>query len=197
MEFSNKARKYTISESYDILYKGLRTIRYLSKAKRESLIGDAFIERIMLAVTEVNGCAICSYAHAKMALKKGMDKEEIQYLLSGNLERIPKEELSAIMFAQHYAETKGHPSLETWNRILEIYGKDLALGILAATRMIMLGNTFGIPLGSFKNRMKGKPDTYSTLTYELSLLLLFLPFSIISIPHILLASLMKSPIISF
>ena len=197
MEFSNKARKYTISESYDILYKGLRTIRYLSKAKRESLIGDAFIERIMLAVTEVNGCAICSYAHAKMALEKGMDKEEIQYLLSGNLERIPKEETSAIMFAQHYAETKGHPSLETWNRILEIYGKDLALGILAATRMIMLGNTFGIPLGSFKNRMKGKPDTYSTLTYELSLLLLFLPFSIISIPHILLASLMKSPIISF
>lgn len=197
MEFSNKARKYTISESYDILYKGLRTIRYLSKAKREFLIGDAFIERIMLAVTEVNGCAICSYAHAKMALKKGMDKEEIQYLLSGNLERIPKEELSAILFAQHYAETKGHPSLETWNRILEIYGKDLALGILAATRMIMLGNTFGIPLGSFKNRMKGKPDTYSTLTYELSLLLLFLPFSIISIPHILLASLMKSPIISF
>ena len=197
MDFPNKARRYSIPESYDILYKGLRTIHYLTKAKKNSLIGDIFIERIMLAVTEVNGCAICSYAHTKIALEKGMDKEEIQSLLSGDSEKIPEKEIPAIMFAQHYAETKGHPSKKTWNRMLEIYGKDLALGILAATRMIMLGNTFGVALGSFKNRLKGMPDKGSTLSHELALLLLVLPFSIISIPHMLLASLMKSPIISF
>jgi AhpD family alkylhydroperoxidase len=38
----------------------------------------------MLAVTEVNGCEMCSYAHTKMALEAGLSNDEIQQMLAGD-----------------------------------------------------------------------------------------------------------------
>jgi AhpD family alkylhydroperoxidase len=40
----------------------------------------------MLAVTAVNQCRYCSYAHARMALLAGLSTEEIQALNDGVLE---------------------------------------------------------------------------------------------------------------
>ena len=62
---------YSVPESYWILYQGFSTVKYMFKAKKNKELSPDFIERIMLAVTEVNGCAICSYAHTKMALEAG------------------------------------------------------------------------------------------------------------------------------
>ena len=70
-------------------------------------------ESISLAVTQVNGCKLCSYAHAKNALKAGMTEEEVEFLLSGGFDNAPKEQLEALLFAQHYAETKGNLDPET------------------------------------------------------------------------------------
>lgn len=193
----NSGRRYSASECYSIIYQGMRTIRYLTKAKRASLMDDPFVERIMLAVTQVNGCALCSYAHTKMALETGMNGEEIRNLLSGEFGQTPTDQLPAILFAQHYAETKGHPSRETWDKTVTTYGKEKALGILAATRMIMVGNAFGIVLGSFKNRLHGKPDKESSLGYELAILLLFVPFLLLTVLHRVVAFLARRPIISF
>ncbi|WP_256205872.1 carboxymuconolactone decarboxylase family protein [Carnobacterium iners] len=39
------------------------------------------MERIMLAVTQVNGCSVCSYTHTKMALEVGMKSEKIKNIL--------------------------------------------------------------------------------------------------------------------
>lgn len=50
----------------------------------------------MLEVTEVNGCEVCSYAHTKIALEKGLSNKEIQMLLSGNVERVSADEAVAI-----------------------------------------------------------------------------------------------------
>ncbi|UTB33936.1 MAG: carboxymuconolactone decarboxylase family protein [Methanobacterium sp. ERen5] len=69
---------YSVQESYWIFYKGIRTMKYMFKAKRKKELSQKFIERIMLAVTEVNGCEICSYAHTKRALESGMSNEEIK-----------------------------------------------------------------------------------------------------------------------
>lgn len=108
----------------------------------------------MLAVTEVNGCSYCSYAHTKMALEAGMSNEEIQKMLLGESDDIPEEEVSAIMFSQHYAETRGHPSKKSWDRIVEIYGINEAKGILGAIRIMMFGNAAGVAWGSFAIRFK-------------------------------------------
>lgn len=151
----------------------------------------------MLAVTEVNGCEVCSYSHSKTALEMGMDEREIKQLLSGMTDGIPDEELKAIMFAQHYAETKGNPTKASWEGIEHTYGKDMALGILGAIRMIMVGNSYGIALSACKSRIKGKPIPTSSLFYEISMLFSVIPLLPIAIVKVVVLNLIKAPIITF
>ncbi len=73
-------------------------------AHENTLISAAFRERLMLAVTSVNACAACSYAHARAALTEGLDENEIDALLSGHFEQCPKDEQPALLYAQHWAE---------------------------------------------------------------------------------------------
>lgn len=197
MEAIAGRKLYSVGEAYKILYKGLRTVKYLSASKKAKEISDDFSERIMLAVTEVNGCAMCSYAHTQMALEAGMSEEEVEQMLSGVTDSIPKDEVLAVMFAQHYADTRGNPSKESWDRIVEVYGEPKAKGILGAIRMIMVGNTYGIVLGSFKNRFKGEPDERSNLLYELGMLLTLIIFVPVAFIQGLLANLFNVPLISF
>src|SRR5699024_4226589 len=138
-----------VKEFYHVLNKGIRTFKFLKRSKNNGQLSEAFIKKIMLAVTEVNGCEVCSYAHTKSALEMGMDEKDIRQILSGTIDGMPDEELQAIMFAQHYADTKGKPSEAAWNRIVYIYGEEKALGILGATRAIMVGNSYGIPFSAF------------------------------------------------
>ena len=177
-------RKFTVAEVYVTFFKAMRTIRYFSAAKRRTKELDGRLtERIMLAVTEVNGCEICSYAHTRMALEAGLSAEEIHRLLSGHSEDIPAEEAPAVLFAQHYADTKGHPTAESWKRMIDTYGESKALGILGAVRMIMLGNVTGIPLSAFLNRLKRRPQAGSSLFYELLIMILTVVFIPISLAH--------------
>lgn len=179
------ARKYTPCQAYIVTYEMLRTTRYLLKEKRKKLLGPAFVERLMLAVTQVNGCAICSYQHSAEALKAGLSGKEIREILSGSIESIPPQEGLAVLFAQHYAETKGKPEKKSWSRIVETYGKQKALSILAAIRTIMFGNVFGIPLSSLYNRIRGKKEEGFTLWYEIGMILLVIPFFMIASLHVL------------
>lgn len=188
---------YSITESYIISYRGFHTIKKLGAARKNDLVNQQFMERIMLAVTEVNGCEICSHAHTKMALESGMNAEEIEDMLAGTQGDIPPDEIPAIMFAQHYAEYRGKPSQESWDRVVEIYGEPKALGILAAIRIIMIGNAYGVPWSSFLNRFKGKPDSRSNLLYELGMIISSIVFIPVSLIHSLIARLFKAPIIRF
>lgn len=179
-EFYN--RFYKPAEFYTALYKGIRTIKYMKRSKKNGEINEEFQERIMLAVTQVNGCELCSFAHTKMALENGMSNDEIQNILSGDMSDISKEEAVAVFFAQHYADMRGNPSAESWQRLVEEYGQEKALGILGAIRMIMIGNVAGIALSAFKSRLKGKPIKKSSLSYEILMLLsglVFIPTAII------------------
>ena len=182
---------YSVKESYWISYNGMRTLKYMRRAKRNKELSPKFIERIMLKVTEVNDCDICSYAHTKMALENGMTNREIQKLLAGIMEDVPEEELTAVLFAQHYADTRGHPTKESWKRLIEIYGLSKAKGILGFIRTIMIGNAYGIPFSSFFKRLKGKPDKRSSVGYEISMILgsILIPFSLI---HALISDIYKN-----
>jgi|SRR5690625_388746 len=161
---------YNMRELYIALHKGLRTFRYMKKAKKMKHLSPHLIERIMLAVTEVNGCEVCSYAHTKMALEQGMSNEEIKMLLVGNTEKVSNDEMTAVMFAQYYADTRGNPSKESWDRVVQTYGKEKALGILGAVRAIMIGNIYGLALSAFKSRLKGKKIEKTNLFYEIRMM---------------------------
>ena len=59
---------FSVSETYGIVYRAVRTMPAFATAQRNGVLQEDFAERLMLAVTEVNKCAMCSYAHTKMAL---------------------------------------------------------------------------------------------------------------------------------
>lgn len=189
--------RYSAMEIYWIAFDAFRTIRSLGRARKGGELDRRFMERIMLAVTEVNGCPLCSYAHTKMALESGMSLEETRNMLAGTKDDIPSDELAAILFAQHYAETRGNPSEGSWRRIVDIYGLTKASGILGSIRTIMLGNAIGIPFGSLINRVRGKSDPNSAISYELGMTL-STPFIVpASLMHAVLSTLKKKPMIDF
>ncbi len=186
MKTETGRKLYSLKETYIITYRAFRSFRDLVRAKRQQELTKQFTERIMLAVTEVNGCEICSYAHTKMALESGMDNREIENMLAGLNDGAPADELPAILFAQHYADYRGQPSRESWERIVESYGLSKAKAILASIRMIMVGNVYGIAWSSFIHRFNGKADERSNLAYELSIILSTFVFMPVAFVHSLL-----------
>ncbi|MAU16764.1 MAG: alkylhydroperoxidase [Muricauda sp.] len=177
-------RKFSLREMYGATVFAPRAMSKLIGNKKSKLVDQNFVKRIQLAVTEVNGCAICSYGHAKMALRQGMGNEEINSFLSedGGGEFIKPEEAKAILFAQHFAESKGFPKKYAYDSIVKEYGKEKAQIILSASQMMIVGNMYGIPLSAFISRLKGQPYKDSSLVYEIGTLIaeiLFLPIAIV------------------
>ena len=196
MQTSGK-KLFSVFELYRIMTLAFRSIPLLKKAKAAGKMDKAFLERIMLAVTEVNGCAMCSYYHTKVALEEGFRAEEIRAMLGGDFADVPEEQLSGVLFAQHYADQRGKPARESWDRIVREYNETGAYGILAVTRMIMMGNAIGIPSGSFLLRFRGKADPRSNVLYELMMMLAMVVFIPLAGLTAVILNLLNVPIIKF
>lgn len=164
-------RKFSFGEMYNSFVNAVGAVPILKKNKKNGLVHPDFIERIQLAITEVNECAACSYAHTKMALKQGMSKEEISSFLSGSDSFILPEEAKAIVFAQHFADEKGHPKEYAYTAIVKEYGEEKAEILLAGSKVMIAGNMYGIPLSAFLSRLKGKKFKDSSLFYELGMMI--------------------------
>lgn len=188
---------FSIFEFYEIMTAAFRSIPLLKKAKAAGKRNTAFLERIMLAVTEVNGCPLCSYYHTKVSLEEGFTIEEIRNMLGGVHSDVPEEELAGVLFAQHYADERGKPSRKSWETLVSAYGETGAYGVLAVTRMIMMGNATGIPSGSFINRFRGKPDPRSNVAYELMMMIAMLVFIPLAGLTAVILNLAQTPIIRF
>lgn len=108
-----------------------------------AVIDRLFQERLMLAVTEVNGCRYCAYAHARMALSAGLAQTDVDALREGSLEGAPPEEVAALLYAQHWAESDADPDSDARGRVVEIYGQAKTEAIELTLRMIHMGNLLG------------------------------------------------------
>ncbi len=73
----------------------MRERRNMRALRDAGAIDRAFQERLMLTVTEANGCRYCAYAHAKMALTAGLTREDIAALAAGDLSGAPQEQVPA------------------------------------------------------------------------------------------------------
>ena len=110
---------------------------------RSGLVSYSFRERLMLTVTEVNGCRYCSFFHAREALKAGLTEEEIRDYLQGELSNAPADELPALLYAQHWAESDGKADLDLQQILVKTYGRDRAEAIETILHMIRMGNLLG------------------------------------------------------
>jgi AhpD family alkylhydroperoxidase len=108
------------------------------------LISPAFRERLMMVVTEVNGCRYCSYYHSRLALTSGVPESELRDLLAGSIPQdAPAEELPALLYARHWAEHNAQPDPQTEQRMKEVYGEEKVQAIQIILRMIRVGNLLG------------------------------------------------------
>lgn len=190
-------RKFNLWELYCSFVFAPRAASKLMKNSKTSLVHENFVKRLQLAVTEVNGCAACSYQHTQMALEQGMSNEEISSFLSGGSDFVVPEEAKAILFAQHFADLRGLPQKEIYSTIVEEYGEEKTQIILAACQTMIAGNMYGIPFSAFLSRVKRKKYKGSTLFYELSMLvggIVILPIAII---HGLFRGLFQLPNVRF
>ncbi len=115
----------------------------IHRAMRGDLVSFPFRERLMLAVTAVNGCRYCSFYHAQEALKAGLSDEELQKLLDGVIDDAPAEELPALIYAQHWAGADGQPEPAVRQKLVETYGPERAEAIETVLHMIRMGNLLG------------------------------------------------------
>jgi AhpD family alkylhydroperoxidase len=142
----------------------------LHAAVSQRHIARPFAEKIMLAVTQVNGCRYCSYAHTHMALQAGISDTELSDLLRGEFGHVPESELVALIFAQHYAEQADRYSAAAWQRLQDTYGSAAATAILTHIRLITFANLYGNTFDALLERLKLHPVPGSRLFDEIVVL---------------------------
>ena len=189
---------YSIPEIFGIALRAFRSAGDLRRARKSGAMPEQLRERVMLAVTSVNQCAMCSYAHTEMALKAGLSGGEIKNLVAGAFPDVPEVEGKAVLFGQYYAEKRGKPQRAVWEELVSAYGTELSAGILGAARMIMMGNAMGIVFGSVSGRLHGRGgDSRSSVPYELGVILLLLPIMLLAALQSLLCALFRVPKLRF
>lgn len=154
----------------------------LREAGKSGRVSAAFRERIMLAVTNVNQCRYCNFGHTRAALAAGVSDADIRNLALGEFDKLPEDEIVALIFAQHYAETGGDPDPEAWSKLQDTYGEDTARDIRVYIRMITIGNLSGNTFDALISRLKFNPAPDSSLTQELGVLLgafIIIPYEIV------------------
>ena len=187
---SSRKRIYGVGISTRLMNEFFMNLGAFKRAVKRGNVSKEFEKRIMLAVTQVNGCEMCSYHHTAQALKDGMSKQEIDAILNGEFSDVPEDEIPALLFSQHYADTIARPDEEALLSFVKEYGEHKAEDIMCYIRAIMVGNAQGNIMGALKSRFKGNPEPSSTLFKELSVLFC----DIFLIPVLLLKSLIFQPL---
>ena len=160
-------RMYAPSDFFRLLSDMVLNLKDMREAGKAGRVDKEFSERIMMAVTEVNGCRYCSYFHTQVALQAGLQKSEIDQILKGEFKDVPREETAALYFAQHYAESGGKPNSDAFQFMHDSYGKAMTKDILAYIRAIMIGNAWGNMFDALRMRFKGNPSSETSLMDEL------------------------------
>jgi AhpD family alkylhydroperoxidase len=97
----------------------------------------------MLVVRGVNQCRYCAYGHARLASRAGVSRAEVQNLLGGSGRTAPDLEVPALLYARHWAECDGRPTLEAVRALEADYGVEKARTIELFLRLIRIGNLVG------------------------------------------------------
>lgn len=175
----HSSRLFKVREQVRNIYRGTRGFVLLRRSKKFRIMNKRLKEEIMLSVTYVNGCEMCSFVHTKAALSSGMNSNEITGILSGDHSNIFETNAVAALFGERYADSKDNPDIESVNRLVEEYGEQKAELIIAACQMITMTNGMGIAMDNLWKRIKFNRSKSSRLISEifnpLLTVLLFIP----------------------
>ena len=160
-----------------------RNTRNIFAAMRNKKLGKIFMEKVMTVVTAVNGCTYCTWFHAKQAVSSGISEKEVKKMLNLQFEADASDfEITALLFAQHYAETNRNPDDEMTKKLFDFYGEKTAKHIILMIRMIFFGNLSGNTFDAFLSRLKGKKAQNSNVVFETMFFIINAPFLLPILP---------------
>jgi AhpD family alkylhydroperoxidase len=140
----NKFKKRTYKsfrEFYDdviFFFRNRKEIRQVYKN-----FPPGFRERLMMVVTQVNGCRYCSWYHKREALKFGISKDEIDLMLGGIINESNQDELNALLYARNWADNNANAIVTDRLNLIRTYGPEKAEQINIILRLIRFGNLSG------------------------------------------------------
>jgi AhpD family alkylhydroperoxidase len=127
----------------DLVAVARQPVRFAQLCVGAGGLDGALREKLMLVVTSINRCRYCTVLHRGLALRQGLSPLEVDRLLRGLVDQVTPDEQEALLFAIHWAETKGEASDAWRQRIRDVYGDATAQQIEYAIEAIMLGNYVG------------------------------------------------------
>jgi len=134
-----------------VLYMPVRWITLVKPATSRALR-----EKVMLGVTSVNDCRWCSWLHSGIALKHGVDIDELQSLLDrGTFGAVDEREATAVLFAQHFAETRRRPTPAARLALARQFTPWQRLEIMAWIHFIYFANLSGNSADAWLARLRG------------------------------------------
>jgi AhpD family alkylhydroperoxidase len=134
-----------------VLYMPVRWIALVKPATSRSLR-----EKVILGVTSVNNCRWCSWLHTGIALRQGTNLAELQSLLgSGTSGQVTDREATAILFAQHFADTRRHPTPAARLALAKQFTLHQRLEIMAWIHFIYFANLSGNSADAWLARFRG------------------------------------------
>ena len=145
-----------------------RSLPTLAHALRRPATSTQLREQVMLAVTSVNNCRYCSWAHTGLALAEGVDLDALRTLLENGAGGVPDQRAArAILFAQHFADSERHPDAEARRALDETFSETERNEILAYIHVIYLANLSGNTVDALLARLRGDRVEGSYLPIEL------------------------------
>lgn len=98
---------------FDSPWDGVRELAAVTRRARPLIavyargrIDDALRERVMLAVSRVNACRGCTFAHTRWALRSGVTHAELEAIGLDDLGRLDRRSRAAVVYAIALAETR-------------------------------------------------------------------------------------------
>lgn len=143
MKKFNKRLYPNLKEFFSDLGYILKHTNKMKALMRGEAINAPFRERLMMAVTEVNGCRYCAYFHSQQALAAGVGSEELAEIAEISFEKSPEEQRPALLYAQHWAESNAHPDPDAWECMRYSYSPEELEMIKLSLHTIRMGNLMG------------------------------------------------------
>jgi hypothetical protein len=106
-----------------------------------------------------------------------MSPDDVRLMLSGTVpDSTPDEELPALGYATHFAETGGRPDTRMRADLHARYGTATATDVEIVIREIMIGNLTGNTFDVCLARLRGHPVPDSSLAFEVFYFFVSAPF---------------------
>lgn len=114
----------------------------------QSTLDPLHWELIKIRASQLNGCAYCIDKHTKDARKKGETEQRI-YALNAWRETpfFTKEEQAILSITEEVTFISQHVKDETYEKAVEVLGKDYLALVIMASALINLWNRIGISTG--------------------------------------------------